>query len=651
MPIKKSWVARCYDWLCQQLTVNPYYFIFLFIGLAGLNVLHFFSLKSEGGEFSALFLIYALGQSVLEVGGLVLIGSLMKRFCHGLLFYFFIGFCFFFLVMHYIDFLLIRFMDMSIYYAIDLAIHETWDNFIELIRLSEITLQKWIVFIIVSAFLLPLLALGLYKMFEKIHSRRPLSIAHKHLLAALFALPIGLVVLDLVGTARFDYKAYHHYCRILPWKSTFLTQQGEVVKLKGALQPPVGERLALNYVTSAEVKAQKKPNIYLFVMESLREDFISEKTAPHLSRFRGKNIRPGQTFSGGNGTQTSWYTIFHANHALYWAHGKKEDYQRGSLPLRVLKKLGYRIHVYSAAQLKYYRMAERIFGKDQHLADSYHVYPHYFPVKTWQSDQRAVEKFLTDFDRSLEDTGNLYIFFLDSTHFNYSWPDDYSTPFHPFSPEGTNLQISDSAEEIELLKNRYRNAIHYVDSLLGRVIAAIRKKGLYDESVIVVTGDHGEEFFEEGQLFHASHLSRVQTRVPIYYKLGVNRRAHTIDFSNMLSSHVDIFPTLLDYVTDTPWPTSFWSGQSILSSKRFPFAITARYNGGKAPSVFFIHNGTYKLVVRIKSKRRFLGRVELETLWIQDITGSTVPCKGFGSQEHPLRQMYQPALDHLFPRH
>ena len=172
MPAKKSWVTRCYHWLCQNLNVNPYYFGFLLIALMGLNLVQFSTLDRNGLS-SYLFLVYALGQSILEVGVLILAGSLIKRFCHRSIFYLFISCCFFFLILHYIDFLLIRFMDMSIYYAIDLAIHETWDNFVELIRLSEIKLQKWVIFIVFCTFFLPMLAIGLYWLLEKIHRKRP----------------------------------------------------------------------------------------------------------------------------------------------------------------------------------------------------------------------------------------------------------------------------------------------------------------------------------------------------------------------------------------------------------------------------------------------------------------------------------------------
>ena len=206
------------------------------------------------------------------------------------------------------------------------------------------------------------------------------------------------------------------------------------------------------YLGSIELRVENRPNIYLFIIESLREDFVSTKIAPNIARLREENISLGQTFSSANATQPSWYAIFHSNHALYWSSALKDRYPSGSLPLRLLKKLGYHIHVYSAAQLKYYRLSEMIFGKDHQITDSYHIYPHYFPVKAWQSDQQAVETFLDDFDHSLSPQGNLCIFFLDSTHFNYSWPDHYQTPFEPFSEEGTNLQISNSETDITLLQ-------------------------------------------------------------------------------------------------------------------------------------------------------------------------------------------------------
>ena len=94
---------------------------------------------------------------------------------------------------------------------------------------------------------------------------------------------------------------------------------------------------------------------------------------------------------------------------------------------------------------------------------------------------------------------------------------------------------------------------------------------MYDEAVIVFTGDHGEEFREEGKLFHASNLNLYQTSVPIYYKLGSKEAPKS---QIRLSSHVDIFPTILHHVDGSDRLAQYFDGQSLLldQSPRFTFS-------------------------------------------------------------------------------
>ena len=70
----------------------------------------------------------------------------------------------------------------------------------------------------------------------------------------------------------------------------------------------------------------------------------------------------------------------------------------------------------------------------------------------------------------------------------------------------------------------------------------LKKQGRYDDSVIIVTGDHGEEFYENGSWFHSSSLLPAQTQVPMLIKWpkGVEAPAQAS------ASHLDLLPSLRD---------------------------------------------------------------------------------------------------------
>jgi choline-sulfatase len=91
-------------------------------------------------------------------------------------------------------------------------------------------------------------------------------------------------------------------------------------------------------------------------------------------------------------------------------------------------------------------------------------------------------------------------------------------------------------------QTRYDGEIQFTDLHLGRVIEELKAKGLYDKTVIVVTGDHGEGFGEHGVRFHGFDLYTAQTKVPFVVRVpGLPPHVDTT-----AAGHVDIMPTLVN---------------------------------------------------------------------------------------------------------
>ncbi len=615
----------------RTLLINPYYFGVLLIGMCVMNIYHVVSLEKAWALSPIYFLSYALIQSLLEVLLLVLVGNIIKALFHKAIYYGFISLCFLFFTLHYADFILVRYMDISVYYGLHWVFDESFENFIELLHLTGISIGTWVFLLVSAALLIPLFAIILYTLTGKLAEKKPIKITHKGLAKTLCCLPIGLIAMDMMMTPRVERQQYYHYERILPWKSTLLSRSEVIISMENSLKKLPNEHKTLKEVHSIPISIPKKPNIYLFIVESLRQDFLTDKTAKNIKAFRDENITFKKTFSSANATQISWYSIFHSNYPLHWAEAKKK-WKSGSIPLQLLKKMGYKIHVYSAAQLKYYGLSDVMFGKKHYLADSYHVYPHYYPTQAWESDVKAVDTFIHDLNKKGAKEGNVYVFFLESTHFNYNWPENYPVHFNPISEEKTHLRVSNSLKNIELIKNRYRNSIHFMDSLFGNVLSALKNKEIYDESIVIFTGDHGEEFFEEGQLFHASHLSPMQTEPPIYMKLGDNQRAREKHVEELVTSHIDIFPTVLDCLIGEQ-PFKVFDGESIFKDERRGYIISGRFNGPRAPKEILISNGEEKGVFRLTGKktlevRSFKGNqgkpIEIKPSMIQEEFGPAV---------------------------
>ena len=94
------------------------------------------------------------------------------------------------------------------------------------------------------------------------------------------------------------------------------------------------------------------------------------------------------------------------------------------------------------------------------------------------------------------------------------------------------------------MRRAYADEVERVDRSLGALMERLRAQGLYDDAVIVVTADHGEELYDHDGWWHGQTLYEEQVHVPFIVKLPQNRRAGTVD--PRLARHIDMMPTLLD---------------------------------------------------------------------------------------------------------
>jgi choline-sulfatase len=106
----------------------------------------------------------------------------------------------------------------------------------------------------------------------------------------------------------------------------------------------------------------------------------------------------------------------------------------------------------------------------------------------------------------------------------------------------------------------YDGEIAYVDSAVGRLLAALHTRGLFRQTLLVVVADHGEAFGEHGELSHGLFLYDDTLHVPLLIKLPGARAHHLLVGSRV--GLVDIAPTLLQEVGIALPPTI--QGASLL---------------------------------------------------------------------------------------
>jgi arylsulfatase A-like enzyme len=104
---------------------------------------------------------------------------------------------------------------------------------------------------------------------------------------------------------------------------------------------------------------------------------------------------------------------------------------------------------------------------------------------------------------------------LQNSHLPYDVPADFP---RRFAPREIDAKISIGwypRERTELVKNVYADSLAYVDVQLGRLFARLKERGLWDRTLVVVSGDHGEAFYEHGSAAHANGVYDEVMRVPL----------------------------------------------------------------------------------------------------------------------------------------
>jgi glucan phosphoethanolaminetransferase (alkaline phosphatase superfamily) len=399
------------------------------------------------------------------------------------------------------------------------------------------------------------------------------------------------------------------------------TRPGQRFLVPG-LRPLRDAKETLNALQVLRIEPGTHPDVFLFVLESARGDFINREVTPHLDQFRAECLPFPIGLAAANASHVSWYSLLAANHGLYFGAEKRARRHEGSVPLELFRRLGYKINVLCSSTLDYHEIDRIVFGSDLRLCDSM-----FDAQKSGFGD--APSRDLTVTQRLLQavdqPSGNrLFLVFYHSTHHDYDWPPDDPAPFAPYAATWNYGDFSIGQERLGLIMNRYRNAFHFQDRLVGQVLDRLREKRIYENSIIAVTGDHGEEFLEHGKLLHASNLFRPQTCVPFLMRIPATLMPPG-DKTRQLpaATHVDLLPTVLDVLELQVG--DLFDGQSLLG-KTADQAVIAAENRDWDPVRFCLQSPRYKAFFEYEHERR--PTASHRTLYLTQITDlNDVPLK------------------------
>lgn len=390
----------------------------------------------------------------------------------------------------------------------------------------------------------------------------------------------------------------------------------------GGLRPLRDARETANAVEALGLQPGVHPDIFLFVLESARGDFVTPQITPNLARLREESLPFPMGLAAANASHISWYSLLTANHGLYFGAAIRAPLRSGSVPLQLLRGLGYKVNVLCSSTLDYHEIDRLVFGNELQLCDAM-----FDAQKSGLGNAPTRDLAVTDqLLQALEQPpGNrLFLVFYHSTHHDYDWPAGDPAPFTPYTPRWNYGDFSIGADQLTLIMNRYRNAFHFQDRLIGQVLARLKERGAYENCVLAVTGDHGEEFLEHGKLLHASNLFRPQTSVPFLLRLPTKPMAVApVSRRFPAATHVDFMPTVLDLLGLTV--TNLFDGESLLR-KATDEAVIVAENRDSDPVRFCLQSSRCKVFFEYQYERQ--PTASQRVLYLRQITDlNDVPVK------------------------
>ncbi|MGB2832846.1 MAG: sulfatase-like hydrolase/transferase, partial [Methylotenera sp.] len=289
----------------------------------------------------------------------------------------------------------------------------------------------------------------------------------------------------------------------------FKAQRDTKLKVQGKLNYP------LNPI---QFQQPTKPyNIIWLTSESLRADMLDEKVMPNTWEFAKNAARFTRNYSTGNGTRMGVFGMFTGIPGNYWFSFLES--QRGASIIDVLQQQHYQMSFYTSAKFSYPEFDKSVFAKVP--AEQLHEIEK--PQSGWESDRDNVTHLLSFIDQRDTSKPFFTFMFFESPHARYYFPPE-SVIAKPYRDDLNYATLSKEQlrKDIVPIKNRYINSVHHLDMQFGRIYDYLKQHQLLDNTIVVMNGDHGEEFMENGFWGHNSTFVDKQVMTPlVIYKPGM----------------------------------------------------------------------------------------------------------------------------------
>ena len=318
----------------------------------------------------------------------------------------------------------------------------------------------------------------------------------------------------------------------------------------GCRQEGTNDATANSGPTAKEIQkiqeAVPKPNILIWLVDTLRADHLSvygysRNTSPQLDKFAKDAIVFENAYAPSSWTKPSTASLLTGvNPNRHGAVGYYGRLSGARLIGEYVKPLGYQTAAFATNPwIRPFWGFEP--GFDTYGQDPWDLFRHSGADKVAANISKTL-------DQGVPQPFLFYVHTLDP-HDGYAPPPPYDTMWGPrLKKRATSGRYIWNAPPhiVEDMIKGYDGDIAFGDHYFGRVLDTLKQRGLYEDSLIIFTADHGEEFFEHGHGGHGRTLYESLVHVPLIVKFPKNILAG--QRAPIRVSLIDVLPTILSYL-------------------------------------------------------------------------------------------------------
>ena len=349
-------------------------------------------------------------------------------------------------------------------------------------------------------------------------------------------------------------------------------------------------------------KPQAPPNVILVVLESVAARWTSlgnarYQTTPTLTAETGHALVYDNFYAHIGRSSNSLAAILLSTYPKLDFQDVTEEYPElaGTSLASTFRERGYRTSFVTSSDLSWAGWDSFIAARGFERVRDYHDLTCGEPVSSWGVEDRCMVDDMVQLVHEPHDRPFFVMAWSQQTH-------------HPYEPSPGTRQLSLLREPVpyQYDVDRYLNVLHETDAQLARLFAAVREEGLADNTLIVITGDHGQAFgYPHDSYAQGRTIYEEDVNVPLM--LWFPPRFQTAVRQGVIGSHIDLAPTIAEVAGLPPAPD--WRGRSLLDASHPPRAY---FYVAEDHFRLGVREGAWKYIYDLREGTEELYRLDLD---------------------------------------